>query len=46
MFVKNVISHLSQIEMLVIIAKSVSVWILLNLNLALLAKSSRATMKI
>ncbi len=42
---KNVISHLSQIDMLVIIAKSVSVSNLLNLSLALLAKSSRSMVK-
>jgi len=43
--VKNVISHLSQIEMLVTIVKSVSVWFLFNFSLALLAKSSKLVVK-
>jgi hypothetical protein len=44
-FVRNVISHLSQIEMLVTIARFVSVWFLFNLSLTLLAKSSRLAVK-
>ncbi len=42
---KNVISHLSQINMLIIIAKFVSVLFLHNFNLTLLAKSSRSMVK-
>jgi hypothetical protein len=44
-FVKNVVSHLSQIETLVIITKSVNVWFLFNLNLTLLVKSNTLAMK-
>ncbi len=42
---KNVISYLSQIEMLVTIAMSISVWFLLNLNFALFTKLNRLAVK-
>jgi len=42
---ENVISHLSQIETLVTIAMPISVWLLFNLSLTLLVKSSKLAVK-